>query len=75
MNRGTRVSLNAEPNGDLIIANEDGTITIHANGDISISTIASIELTGESLGKLDDATCGNGASSVLKALRTRGKKS
>jgi hypothetical protein len=84
MNHGTKVQLLADPNGDLTISNDDGTITVHANGDISISTLAPINLVGESLGKLDyqaqvaprvlgDANCN--VSDVLRWLRTRGKKS
>jgi hypothetical protein len=53
MNNGTTVSVTAQPNGDLTIENLDGTITIRKDGTISLSTLAPIELAGESLGKLD----------------------
>lgn len=80
MNHGTSVSLNAAPNGDLTLTNRDGTITIRKDGTISISTVAPIELTGETIGKLDELAGGSlglpsGVSRVLEMLQRRGRKS
>lgn len=76
MNHGTKVQLLADPNGDLTISNDEGSITIRANGDISISTLASIELSGETLGKLDRIWSeGGNPQPFVNALRARGKKS
>jgi len=79
MNTGTTVSVTAQPNGDLTIANIDGTITIRKDGTISISTLAPIELTGETLGKLDMSQVGGtslapNVQGFLNLLQRRGKR-
>lgn len=72
MNHGTTVSFTASPNGDLTLTNSEGTITVRKDGTIAISTLAPIELTGETLGKFDSVSEGH---VFLSALRARGKKS
>lgn len=74
MNHVTNIRVRSESNGALTISNDESEITIQPDGTIAISSTAPIQLTGESLGKLDDPTCHNGAAAVLKALQTRGKK-
>jgi len=79
MNHRTSVQLAADPNGDLTLTNEDGTITIRADGTVSISTVAPIELCGASLGKLDTtATAGTSLAANVKGflnlLLNRGKR-
>jgi ArsR family metal-binding transcriptional regulator len=74
MNHVTNIHVRSELNGALTIENDESTITVHPDGTVAISTTAPIQLTGESLGKLDDPTCHNGAAAVIKALLTRGKK-
>lgn len=80
MNHGTTFAVTADPNGDLTITNLDGSITVRKDGSIAISTLAPIELCGDSLGKLDNnATAGTSLApdtqGFLNLLRTRGKKS
>jgi len=75
MNHGTNINLRSDPNGDLTLTNDDGSITIHQNGDITVATLAPIELSGASLGKLDEPGLGGSALPVLAALAKRGKKS
>lgn len=75
MNTGTTVSVTAQPNGDLTIKNEDGTITVRKDGSIAISTLAPIELTGETLGKLDEVWGAGGVPTpVINALAKRGRR-
>lgn len=74
MNQTTNVRLRTETNGALTIENDDGTITIQPDGTVAISTRAPIQLTGESLGKLDRADGLNVRSTVLEALLKRGTK-
>jgi hypothetical protein len=69
----TNINLKADSNGDIVISNDDGKITIHTNGDISISTIAPIKLIGETLGKFDEIwSDGGNPQPVIAALLTRG---
>lgn len=74
MNHTTKVSVSAHHNGDLTFENEDGSITVHADGVISISTVAPIQLTGDSLGKLDHDPQ-HSAVAFVQSLMKRGKKS
>jgi hypothetical protein len=77
MNHGTNINLKCDPNGDLTLTNDDGTITIHKDGTIAISTVAPIHLVGESLGKLD-VDVGVDVNDVKRVIGTllgrRGKK-
>ena len=76
MNHGTSFTVTADPNGDITIRNDDGTITLHKDGNISLSTLAPIQLVGETLGKLDEVwSQGGDPSAVTKALAKRGRKS
>jgi len=74
MNHGTKVQLIAHPNGDFTLENDDGTITIRQDGTIVLSTVAAIELSGESIGRLDTIAGLNDRAAVVEALRLRGKK-
>jgi len=74
MNHGTKVSVTAQPNGDLTLENDDGSITIRQDGTIILSTVAAIELSGEAMGRLDTLSGINDRAAVVEALRLVGKK-
>ena len=74
MNKGTQITTTAHPNGDLTIGNDDGTITIRHDGTVVLSTLAAIELSGETIGRLDTCAGLTDMAAVVEALRLRGKK-
>ena len=74
MNTVTDVKLRAHPNGDLTISNDDGSVTIRSDGTLVISTVAPIQLVGETLGRLDNTTIATEVRGFLNLLHTRGKK-
>jgi len=50
---GAKFNIEAEPNGAVVISNEDSRITIHPDGTIAISSYAPVQLTGACMDKLD----------------------
>lgn len=75
MNHGTTVSFTASPNGDLTLTNPEGSVTIRKDGTIVVSTLAPIELTGETIGKFDGLHDVLESRLFMQALQRRGKKS
>ena len=79
MNHVTNIRVRSEPNGALTISNDDGDITIQPDGTVAISTVAPIQLTGDSLGKLDSQAVGGTSLATevrgfLNLLQRRGTK-
>lgn len=49
---GVKFNIQTEPNGLVVISNDDSRITIHPDGTIAISSHAPVQLTGACLAKL-----------------------
>lgn len=55
MNMGTKLQLNTEANGTIIISNDRSCITVQPDGTIAVSSLDPVQLTGACAAKLDNS--------------------
>jgi len=71
---GSKVTIDWEANGSLVISNDRSRITVQPDGTIAISSEDPIQLTGASLAKLDSANLSNDGPYAAALLRRLEKK-
>ena len=72
---GVKFNIQTEPNGIVVISNDDSRITIHPDGTIAISSHAPVQLTGACLAKLDNAKLSNDSPYAAALMQRLPKKS